>query len=111
VKIIINNKTFQVNLENNSTCNEFLKQLPLQLNMKDLNNNEKFIYLDKSLPANPINVNKIDVGDIMLYEDNCIVIFYKSFKTPYRYTKIGTIENPENLESNLGNGNVLVDIE
>ena len=43
----------------------------------------------------------------MLYGDNCLVIFYKSFDTSYSYTKIGHINNLPDL----GNDNVLVKFE
>ncbi len=33
----------------------------------------------------------------MLFGDNCLVIFYKSFETEYSYTKIGHIENLPDL--------------
>lgn len=106
--ININGKSFAIKLENNATSKEFQKRFPLQLNMKDLNTNEKFIYLDKDLPSNPTDVNRINNGDIMLYGVDCIVIFYKSFNTTYQYTKIGKILNPEELENVLGKGNAMV---
>ena len=109
MQIKVNGKFFDVRLENNITSKELQKRLPLHLNMKDLNNNEKFIYLDTGLSTNATNVNKINIGDILLYGDNCIVIFYKSFNTTYEYTKIGKIVIPEGLESVLGKGNVQVD--
>ena len=34
----------------------------------------------------------------MLYGNNCLVVFYKSFDTSYSYTKIGHIENLPDLE-------------
>lgn len=46
---------------------------------------------------NPRNVKNIQKGDVMLYENNCLVIFYKSFTTSYEYTKIGHIDNLEDL--------------
>ena len=109
MQIKVNGKVFDVRLENNATSNEFLKRLPLHLNMKDLNSNEKFIYLETDLPSNPTDLKRINNGDILLYGDNCIVIFYKSFNTSYQYTKIGKIVNPEGLENVLGKGNVMVD--
>ncbi len=108
MQIKVNGKIFDISLENNSTSKEFQKRLPLQLNMKDLNSNEKFIYLDKDLPSDPTDVYRINSGDIMLYGANCIVIFYKSFNTTYQYTKIGKIINPEGLENALGKGNTIV---
>lgn len=111
MQIKIKGKVFDVRLENNITSKELQKRLPLQLNMKDLNSNEKFIYLDTGLPENPTNVNNINIGDIMLYGDNCIVIFYKSFNTTYQYTRIGKIVNPEGLESVLGKGSVQLDFQ
>ena len=71
--------------------------LPHELNMEELNGNEKYVYLNTSLPTNPYNPKKINTGDVMLYGNNCLVIFYKSFETSYSYTKIGHIDNLPNL--------------
>ena len=75
--------------------------------MSELNGNEKYVYLDKSLLTNPSNPKQINTGDVMLYGNNCLVIFYKSFETSYSYTKIGHIDNLPDL----GNGNVIVKFE
>ena len=75
--------------------------------MSELNGNEKYIYLDNTLPTNSSNPKKINAGDIMLYGDNCLVIFYKSFTTTYSYTKIGHINNLPDL----GNDNILIKFE
>ena len=66
-------------------------------NMSELNGNEKYIYLDKTLPTNSYSPKHIEVGDIMLYGNDCLVVFYKSFDTNYSYTKIGHIDNLEDL--------------
>jgi hypothetical protein len=65
--------------------------------MEDLNENEKYIYLQEKLPNSPKVPEKIEIWDIMLYWNNCIVIFYKSFTTTYSYTKIGHIKNMQDL--------------
>ena len=107
VKAIINNNEYIVNLEDNETVNEFIKLLPLEFNMNELNGNEKYIYLNTNLPSNSLNIEKINKGDIMLFGNNCIVIFYESFNTTYQYTKIGHIDNLPNL----GKDNILVRFE
>ena len=99
VKISINDKEYLINLENNETARSFTNLLPLELTMDELNGNEKYIYLDKSLKTDPVKPNHINAGDVMLYGDNCLVIFYKSFDTSYSYTKIGHIDNLPDLGS------------
>lgn len=107
MKIIIDNYEYVVNLENNNTVSELIDLLPLEVNMTELNGNEKYIYLDKKLPANSSNPKHINKGDVMLFGDDCLVIFYKSFDTSYSYTKIGHIDNM----NDLGDGNISVKIE
>ena len=97
IKIIINEKEYKLNLEKTDEAKDFINNVPSELVMMDLNNNEKYVYLDKVFMNNPINVNYIEKGDLMLYGDNCLVIFYKSFETTYSYTKIGHINNLDNL--------------
>mgnify|MGYP003571519391 CR=1 FL=1 len=107
VKITINEKIYTIDLENNETVKSFVNLLPQEFNMNELNGNEKYIYLDNSLPTNYSNPKHINTGDVMLYGDNCLVIFYKSFDTSYSYTKIGHIDNLPNL----GYSNITVKIE
>ncbi len=107
IKVIINNKTYNASLEQNETAKQFVNMLPQEFNMNELNGNEKYVYLDTILPTNSYNPKHIEAGDIMLYGNNCLVIFYKSFDTSYSYTKIGHIENFEDL----GNKNVTMKFE
>ena len=104
VKVVINENEYILNLENSETVRKFVDYLPQNLEMMELNGNEKYIYLDKSFPTNSFNPKKINAGDVMLYGDNCLVIFYKTFDTSYSYTKIGHIDNLPDL----GNGNIIV---
>ena len=102
IKLTINNKTYNLILEDNNTVIEFINLLPQEYNMNELNGNEKYIYINSSLTTNSYNPKHIEKGDVMLYGDNCLVIFYKSFDTSYSYTKIGHIENLDDL----GNGKI-----
>ena len=99
IKVIIENKSYVANLEQNETVKEFLNMLPQEFDMSDLHGNEKYIYLDTKLPTNSYNPKRIEAGDIMLFGNDCLVVFYKSFDTTYSYTKIGHIENFDDLGS------------
>lgn len=100
MKIKINDIEYNVELEDNNTSKELFELLPLDFTMEELNGNEKYVYLDSKLSTDAYYPNYIKAGDIMLYGDNCLVIFYKSFETKYSYTKIGHIDNlPELKES------------
>lgn len=107
IKVIINDKTYTLKLENNKTVDEFINLLPQEYNMKELNGNEKYVYLDSNLPTNSSIPSQINKGDVMLFGNNCLVIFYESFDTSYSYTKIGHIDNLDNI----GNGIIAVKFE
>ena len=107
VKIYINDKEYTINLEENETVSSFVNNIPKELVMNELNGNEKYVYLDETLPTKSYNPNYINKGDVMLYGNNCLVIFYKSFNTTYTYTKIGHIDNLEDL----GSGSISVKLE
>ena len=93
-----NDKTYKIVFEDNETVNELKNQFPLKLKMQDLNKNEKYAYLEMSLPTDEYYPVMIKKGDVMLYGDTCLVIFYKDFETKYDYTKIGHIDNLEELD-------------
>ena len=95
----INNQKLEINLKDNSTTQALKSMLPLSLEMADLNNNEKYAYLDKSLPTNTYAPKHIKAGDVMLYGDNCLVIFYESFDTNFEYSLIGHIDNLPSLDA------------
>lgn len=106
--IEVNGKKYIAKLEDNDTTRAFLKKLPLEVTMNELNGNEKYYRFDDKLPSNPTQVNKINKGDLMLYEDNTIVLFYDTFDTIYKYTKIGNIEENGMLMTNLGKKEIKV---
>lgn len=107
ILITINNEKYELKLANNDTSEAFIKLLPKELEMTELNGNEKYTYLDEKLPVNEYSPKTIEKGDVMLYQNNCLVIFYKSFNTNYKYSKIGHIDNL----MDLGNENIIVKIE
>ena len=108
IKVKVGKKTFKAVLYRNKSTKKLLRKFPLKMTMSELNGNEKYKYLNYSLPTKEKKVKKINAGDIMLYGDDCIVIFYKSFKTSYSYTKMGRITNPKKLAKAVGRGQVKV---
>ena len=106
VNVIINGTNFTATLIDSKTTREFLKMLPLNISMSELNGNEKYYYLDNSLPSNATKMVRINAGDIMLYGSDCLVLFYDTFNTSYSYTRIGALDDPSNLKIIVGNGNI-----
>lgn len=104
--ITIKNKKYEAILYDNSTTKELIKKFPITITMSDLNGNEKYYNFSKSFSTSSENVANINKGDIMLFGDNCLVIFYKSFSTRYKYTKLGYIKNTEDLENSFGKGDI-----
>ena len=111
MQIAVGDKQFSVNSERSDTVTALTKMLPLTLDMSELNGNEKYYYLDTSLPSSPEKVGHISEGDIMLYGDSCLVVFYESFDTSYSYTKIGHISDTSGLADALGKDDVTVTFE
>ena len=97
MKVIINDKEYTLNLESNLTAQKLVELAPLEITMAELNGNEKYKYLNTAFPVKQTKPGKIEKGDVMLYENGCIVIFYKSFNTSLSYTKIGHIDDLPDL--------------
>jgi hypothetical protein len=111
MKITVDSTVFTATLYDNASTTAFRAMLPLTIRMSELNGNEKFYYFSATLPANASNVGNIQAGDLMLYDNNCLVLFYESFKTSYSYTRIGRIDNASGLVAALGSGSIIVKFE
>jgi hypothetical protein len=102
----IGNRTFTATLSDNATAAAFRKLLPLSVAMTELNGNEKFARLAVRLPIRPSAPPTIRVGDLMMYGDNTLVLFYPSLATTYSYTDVGRVDDPAGLDATLGFGNI-----
>ena len=107
----VKNKEYEAVLYDNSATRELIKNFPITITMSDLHENEKYYNFSKSFSTSSENVASINKGDIMLFGDNCLVIFYKSFSTRYKYTKLGYIKNTEDLENSFGKGDISITFE
>ena len=111
MKITIGTTVFTATLNNNTTVTAFKAMMPLTINMGELNGNEKFYYFSTTLPTNASSGGNIQVGDLMLYGNNCLVLFYEGFNTSYSYSRLGRIDNTSGLVAALGAGSVTVKFE
>lgn len=111
IRLRVGSAAFTVRLRDNAAAVAFLSLLPLTVEMDDLNGNEKYRYLPQPLPTAATVPGTILTGDLMLYGSDCLVLFYESFRTTYRYTPLGRVEQTEGLAEALGRGNVEVVFE
>ncbi len=100
--VTVNGESYTAHFYDTKAAEKFKSMLPISFTMSELNGNEKYIYTDTKYPTSAEKVGNIKKGEIMLYGDNCIVLFYDSFSTPYSYTRIGYIENADGLENAVG---------
>lgn len=101
----IDNHRFALRLEDNPTARAFMQLLPISLEMAELNGNEKHASLPRKLPTNAARPGTIRAGDVLLYGDNTLVVFYETFRSSYSYTRIGRIEDSGVLAKAMGPGN------
>ena len=106
MNITIGQSTFNAELADTQAAKELTALLPLMLEMQDHLNNEKFAELPKSLSRQDQAVGRIEAGDIMLWGGDTLVVFYESFHSSYRYTKLGKIQNADKLKNAVGAGKV-----
>lgn len=111
MNITIGTSHFTATLNDNETVTRFKTMLPLTINMSELNGNEKFFYFSSTLPGNGTPVGSIQSGDLMLYGNNCLVLFYEKLTTSFTYTKLGKVDNINGLKAALGTGNITVRFE
>jgi len=111
LSISVGGQRFTVVLEDNPAAQALAKMVPVTFEMTDLNDNEKKVRLQRGLPTNVVRPGTIRTGDVMLWGDDTLVVFYKTFQSVYSYTRIGRIENPAGLAQALGPGDARVVFE
>jgi hypothetical protein len=98
----VGERRFAITLTDDVAARAFVAQLPLTLDMSELNGKEKHADLPKPLPANARRPGTIRNGDLMLYGGDTLVVFYQTFQPSYSYTRLGRVDDPSELAHTLG---------
>jgi len=101
----VGSRRFAVTLEDNPSAQALVQLLPLTLDMAELNGNEKHARLPRSLPTSAVRPGTIRTGDVLLYGDGTLVVFYETFRSGYSYTRVGRITESAGLAEALGRDN------
>jgi hypothetical protein len=102
---------FTATLADGAAADAFATRLPLTLTMADLHRNEKYADLPVDLPTDASRPDRIESGDLMLFGSATLVLFYETFPTTYRYTRIGRVDDPAGLGAAVGSGSVTATFE
>ena len=102
----VGDRRFAITLSDNPAAHAFAARFPLTLDMSDLNGNEKHAELPRALPTDESRPGTIRNGDLMLYGTDTLVVFYLTFKSSYSYTRLGRVDDPDDLAELLGRGTV-----
>lgn len=105
----IGERRFAITLADTRAARAFAELLPLEIEMADLNGNEKHADLSQALPADASRPGTIRNGDLMLYGSKTLVVFYKTFRSSYSYTRLGHVNAPAALEQVLGQRSVTIE--
>lgn len=108
MKVQIEGHTFYAALENNNATAELvqmMKNQPIVISMSDYSGFEKVGSLGTTLSGSNSQMTT-QAGDIVLYNNSQIVIFYGS--NSWSYTKLGHVDDLTGWEEALGSGDVTV---
>jgi quercetin dioxygenase-like cupin family protein len=104
----IGKRSFANTLADTQAARALAAQLPLSLDMADLNGNEKHADLAQPLPSAATRPGTIHAGDVMLYGTRTVVVFYETFRSSYSYTRLGHVDDAFRLRAALGLGKARV---
>ncbi len=106
IKLKVNNHVLNVKLEDNSAAKALMNKLKggdVTIHAEDYGGFEKVGDLGFSLPRSDKYITT-SAGDIVLYDGDEISLFYNS--NSWSYTKLGKVQNIEDLKKILGTGDV-----
>lgn len=108
ITISVNGVPFSAQLDDSEAGRAFAALLPMTVTMTELNSNEKYYTLPRTIPVDAYRPGTIRAGDLMLWGGSTLVLFYETFSSSYSYTHLGRIENPDGLRDAAGAGDAVV---
>lgn len=108
MKVQVGERTFTATLEDNAAVNALVEMMgkePVTIQMSDYAGFEKAGALGRSLPSSNRRITT-ESGDIVLYQEDQIVMFYGS--NSWSYTRLGHIDDLTGWEEALGRNDVAV---
>ncbi|OUN77830.1 hypothetical protein B5G09_05155 [Alistipes sp. An54] len=108
MNVTIGSRRYVATLEDNAAARAFFALLPLEIDMTELNGNEKYCDLPQSLPTATFRPGTIRTGDLLLWGSSTVVLFYETFSSSYSYTRLGRLDDPSELAAAVGGGSARV---
>lgn len=110
IKLNINNEKTSLILNKTNSVSDLIKLLPIEDTMKNAGG-KLSLNLKESISSNPVKVNKVYKGDIMLEDNNKLIIYLEDQNVNKMYTKLGKVLLIDKLDAvkELDEVNVLID--
>lgn len=110
ITLTVNNVRFQAVITHPEMIAYFQTALPMTLALAELNGNEKYGTLEQSFALATERLAVIQPGDLLIYQNQTLVLFYEPVHSHYEYTKIGQLIDPDGLKQALGTGSVTIQL-
>lgn len=96
-------KTYSVTVEDNDAAKVFFDRVPLSLTLNEwAGNSEYYARLSEKINTDGIkSPSAFETGDIAIYNNTSLVIFYADTKNTEGYAKIGHIVESEGMKDAL----------
>ena len=94
-------KTYKAKSTSTETTKSFLESLPVTLDMKDVDDNQKYGCMYYKITSESAKTNKVKKGDVLLSGESCLIVATEDFKTINKYVVLGHIDNLDDVPEGL----------
>ena len=102
-ELVVGENVFPGHLADTEAGTELASRLPLTLEMAELSGNEKYCYTHEEFPGDEETPGELHAGEIWIYSDTCVVLFYKDHaNSGYSYKFAGSLDDATGLGDAVG---------